>query len=251
MTIQTEEDLIKLKQIGKIVAQTIQVMGSSLEPGMTTKELDLIGKNFLLSQGARSAPELIYNFPGTTCISINHKIAHGIPSEEQICPGDMVNIDVSAEKDGYFADSGYSFIVPPIAPIKQALAKATRSTLFECLARVRAGMPINLIGKIITQAARRFGYQVIDNLGSHGIGRALHEDPEFIAPYYDSNDQRILTKGMVITIEPFLAIGASYAREAEDGWTLSIPKGCWAAQFEHSLVITDKQPIILTSSSLH
>ncbi len=246
MTIQTEEDLVKLKRIGKIVANTIQIMGKSLEPGMTTQELDNIGRQYLASQEARSAPELTYNFPGATCISINHEVAHGIPGAKKIQPGDLVNIDVSAEKEGYFADSGFTFIVPPTTPKKLALTQAARSVLSQCLATVKAGMPLNLIGRIISEKAKRQGYAIIKNLGSHGVGRALHEEPEFIAPYYDRHDKRILHKGMVITLEPFLSTGVQYASEAKDGWTLTIPRGYFAAQYEHSLVITDGKPIILT-----
>lgn len=246
MTIQTMEDLAKLKLIGKIVADTIYLMGKCLEPGITTRELDNIGKNYLENQGACSAPQLMYGFPGTTCISANHEIAHGIPNDIRLQPGDMVNIDVSAEKDGYFADSGYSFIIPPVSQAKLALTKATSSTLSQCLAMVRAGLPLNTIGKTISRVAKQQGYCVIKNLGSHGIGRSLHEVPEFIAPYYDDSDKQVLHKGMVITIEPFLTTGATYASEASDGWTLMVPKGVLAAQYEHTLVITEHAPIVLT-----
>jgi methionyl aminopeptidase len=246
MTIQTAEDLAKLQHIGKIVANTIKLMGESLEPSMTTQELDEIGRHYLTSQGARSAPELTYGFPGATCISINHEVAHGIPSDKKIQAGDLVNIDVSAEKNGYFADSGFTFVVPPVTQKKLALTQTCQLALKQCLAKVRAGLPINVIGKIISSCARVKGYSVIENLGSHGVGRALHEEPEFIAPYYDRHDKRLLQKGMVITIEPFFSTGASYAEEADDGWTLAIPEGYLAAQFEHSLVITEHNPIILT-----
>ncbi len=247
MTIQTAEDLAKLKTIGKIVADTIRLMGKCLEPGMTTQELDTIGSDYLTQQGARSAPKFCYGFPGATCISINHEVAHGLPGLKKIQPGDLVNIDVSAEKQGYFADSGFTFVVPPVSSQKLALTQAARAVLNQCLATVKAGMPLNSIGKTISKQAKRYGYTIIKNLGSHGVGGALHEEPEFIAPYYDKQDQRILHKGMVITIEPFLSTGAQYANEANDGWTLTIPPRYLAAQYEHSIVITDDKPIVLTN----
>lgn len=250
MTIQTAEELAKLQQIGKIVANTIHLMGKKLNPGMTTQELDDIGRQYLSSQGARSAPELIYGFPGATCISINHEVAHGVPSSKTIQPGDLVNIDVSAEKEGFFADSGFTFRVPPTTPKKLALTQACQTALQQCLMKIRAGMPINMIGKTISHHAKRNGYTIIKNLGSHGVGRALHEEPEFIAPYFDKRDKRRLHKGMVITIEPFLSTGAHYAEEAPDGWTLTIPNGYLSAQFEHTLVITDTKPIIVTHPCL-
>jgi methionyl aminopeptidase len=246
MTIQTQAELEQLQKIGKIVAATIRLMGSKLTPGMTTQELDEIGAAYLAQQGARSAPKMTYGFPGATCISINHEVAHGIPGAKKIQPGDLVNIDVSAEKHGFYADSGYTFIVPPVSKMKAALCHASRATLAACLSKVRSQLPLNIIGKTISQTAKQWGYSVIENLGSHGVGKALHEEPEFIAPFYDKQDKRRLHKGMVITIEPFLATGAKFASEAADGWTLTVPLGKLAAQYEHTMVITDQGPLVVT-----
>jgi methionyl aminopeptidase len=246
MTIETMTDLENLKIIGKIVAQTIKLMSGAIEPGMTTKELDNIGRQFLESKGARSAPELTYNFPGASCISLNNEVAHGIPGEAVIREGDLINIDVSAELNGYFADSGSSFIVPPVTRDKKELCRATKQALNKAIEEVRAGLPVNIIGKTIERHARKSGYTVIRNLGSHGVGRALHEEPKFIAPYYDQNDKRILKEGMVITIEPFLSNGAEFVEEARDGWTLKTHKKFISAQYEHTMVITRKKPILIT-----
>src|SRR5690606_33579744 len=130
-----------------------------------------------------------YGFPGCTCISINEEAAHGIPGSRVIRAGDVLNIDVSAELDGYFADTGGTRVVPPATPQKARLCHATRTALAEAMKAARAGQPINRIGAAIERTAKRYGFRVIENLGSHGVGRALHEEPEHIAGYYDPADQ--------------------------------------------------------------
>lgn len=251
MTVETEADLIALRLIGRIVADCLQHMGKLIEPGMTTAQLDVIGATYLKQHGARSAPQLAYNFPGATCISVNNEVAHGIPGERVIKAGDLVNIDVSAELGGYFGDTGGSFIVPPETKLKRKLCDATRKALNAAMREARAGQPLNGIGKAIEATAARHQLTIIRNLGSHGVGRSLHEEPEFIAPYHDKKDRRILKEGMVITIEPFLSTGARSCREANDGWTLYTPPKYLSAQYEHTMVITKGEPLIMTLASSH
>jgi methionyl aminopeptidase len=246
MTIETEEQLEGLRRIGKIVANCLQLMARSMEPGMTTRELDAIGRDYLAAHGAVSAPILSYNFPGTTCISVNNEIAHGPPSDRKLEARDLVNIDVSAEKDGYFADTGGSFIIPPESKVKKQLCAATQEALQEAMKVARAGQPLNRIGQAIENTAKKRQLSVIRNLGSHGTGAALHEEPKFIAPFLDPKDRRILRENMVITIEPFLSTGAQYAEDGKDGWTLLTHTRFLTAQFEHTLVIAKGAPIILT-----
>ena len=248
MTLETENDLEGLKRIGKIVANCLQIMGKSIEPGMTTKELDDIGERYLHDHGAQSAPRLVYNFPGTTCISINNEVAHGIPGSRVVLAGDMVNIDVSAAMDGYFGDTGGSFIVPPENKVKRHLCDATRRALEAAMLVARAGQPLNGIGRAIEAVAAHHKLTIIRNLGSHGVGRALHEAPEFIAPYYDPKDKRMLKEGMVITIEPFLSTGATHVDESHDGWTLFTKPKFFSAQYEHTMVITKGAPLLMTQA---
>ncbi|MDH5327499.1 MAG: type I methionyl aminopeptidase [Gammaproteobacteria bacterium] len=246
MTIENEKDLEHLRTIGKIVGTVLNTMIQKTEPGMTTRELDVIGKHLLDHYGARSAPQLSYNFPGATCISINEEAAHGIPGERVIQKGDMVNIDVSAELDGYFADTGGSFVVPPVSPLKQRLCQATQQALYSAISKAQADQPINVIGKAIQKVAKDKGYKVIKNLCSHGVGRALHEEPKEIPGYYDPKDKRRLWEGLVITIEPFLSTKSRFVTEAGDGWTLAAAAGNLSAQYEHTMVITKGRPILLT-----
>ena len=246
MTIETHDDVVALQRIGRIVSSTLQTMLDAARPGMTTRELDQLGERLLEQQGARSAPRLTYNFPGATCISINEEAAHGIPGERVIRAGDVLNVDVSAELGGYFADTGGTTVVPPTTPQKKRLCHATRVALAEAMQRARAGQPISGIGAAIERTARAYGFKVIENLGSHGVGRALHEAPEHIAGYFDPADQRILTEGMVITIEPFLSTKSRIVNETSDGWTLAGVKGNLSAQYEHTMIITKGAPIVVT-----
>jgi len=246
MTVDSDEDLEGLKKCGRVVSETLRLMGDYMEPGMTTAELDQFGRALLEREGARSAPELTYDFPGATCISLNEVCAHGIPTNRVIEAGDLVNIDVSAELDGFVTDTGGSFIVPPVAPSHAALCKATRMARDKAIRAVKAGVKLNVIGKTVEQVARKGGYTIIENLASHGVGRSLHEEPGSIPGYYDAADKRRLWDGAVITIEPFLSTGATWADELEDGWSLTTPPGIFAAQYEHTLVVTRRGAIIIT-----
>jgi methionyl aminopeptidase len=246
MSISSEKDLEGLRKIGKIVARCLRHMHSKLEPGITTGELDSIGGQFLAAHGARSAPKLTYNFPGHTCISVNEEAAHGIPGPKALKAGDLVNIDVSAELDGYFADTGGSAIIPPQSKLHLQICAAAKRALENAMSEARAGAKLNRIGYAIETEALRNGLTVIENIGSHGVGRALHEEPGFIAGYYDKRDKRILRANQVITIEPFISSGASEVFENGDGWTLVTNPGIFTAQYEHTLVITQGNPLIMT-----
>ncbi|ULL19301.1 type I methionyl aminopeptidase [Paenibacillus sp. H1-7] len=245
MTIGSQQDVDGLKDIGRIVAVTLQEMKRNTKAGMTTKELDELGGSILQSHGAFSAPKRNFNFPGHTCISINRDIAHGIPGDTVIQPGDLINIDVCAEKNGYVADTGHSFQVAPYSEDVTRLCRHTHDTMMKVISALRHGVKLNEVGRIIQAEAKRGGYAVIENLCSHGVGRSVHEAPQ-IAPVYNKQDQRTLRAGQVITIEPFLTTGADYVLEQPDGWTLRLPDHSLAAQHEHTIIITRGAPVILT-----
>jgi len=246
MTIGSDEELEKLKAAGRLVARTLEAMGKALEPGVTTAELDALGRALLEREGARSAPEMTYGFPGATCISVGPDVAHGIPGERRVEAGDLVNIDVSAEIDGFFADTGASFAVPPVAPRIDRLCKDGRRAMWAGIRAVRSGGPLNAIGRSIETFADRNGYSLIRNLASHGVGRALHEEPTELATWYEPQDRRRIHEGMVFTIEPFLSLGDDWVEETGDGWTLRPVGGKPAVQYEHTLVATRRGPVVLT-----
>ena len=246
MTVDSEEDIIGLKKIGRICANTMQYMAGKIESGMTTKELDDLGREFLERLGARSAPELTYNYPGATCISVNNCVAHGIPDGTVMEKGDMVNIDVSAELDGYFGDTGASFLVPPNVHEQLAVCKATKQARNNVIRSLKPGMKLNEVGKIIEKTARKHNMHIIRNLSSHGVGRALHEEPGTILSYYDKREKRTLHDGLVITVEPFLSTGADMVYDGEDGWSLYTDDNIYTAQYEHTIIVTKNGPIVTT-----
>jgi methionyl aminopeptidase len=246
MTIGSEEELEQLKAAGRLVARTLKAMGEALEPGITTRELDDLGRAMLDAEGARSAPELTYRFPGATCISVGPDVAHGIPDDRRIEAGDLVNIDVSAELAGVFADTGGSFAVPPTAPRIERLCRDGRRAMWAGIRSVKAGGELAAIGRSIEAFAKKNGYSLVRNLGSHGVGRALHEEPTQIATWNDPSERRRIGEGLVFTIEPFLSLGADRVDETGDGWTLRPPGGQPTVQYEHTLVATRNGPLVVT-----
>lgn len=246
MTIESEDQLDKLRTVGALVARTLTAMGKALEPGMTTRELDDLGRALLERAGGRSAPELTYDFPGATCISVGPDCAHGVPDDTVIRAGDLVNIDVSAELDGYFGDTGASFAVPPARPRIERLCRDGRRAMWAGIRAVKPGGRLNAVGQAIERFATTNGYSVVRNLASHGVGRSLHDDPAEIPTWYEPRDQRRIAEGLVFTIEPFLSLGADWVEEQDDGWSLRPPHHEPTVQYEHTLVATRRGPLILT-----
>ncbi|GIO09457.1 methionine aminopeptidase [Brevibacillus reuszeri] len=247
MSIQNEQDLICLKRIGRIVAEAREAMLKAVRAGITTKELDQIGKQILEQHGAKSAPRKEYNFPGYTCISVNHVVAHGIPDGTVLKEGDVINIDVSAELDGYYADTGASIVVGAGDERKQSLCKVAEDSLYKALESAKAGSKMSQIGRIVHNEARKSGFTVVKNLTGHGIGKSLHEAPDHILNYYDKTDKRLLTEGMVLAVETFISTRAEYVTDGRDGWAFITPDKSYVAQYEHTIVITKDKPIILTA----
>jgi methionyl aminopeptidase len=246
MTVSNEDDLNKLQEIGRIVANTLEAMAAALEPGMTTAELDLIGRQLLEKAGARSGPELVYEFPGATCISVNEEVAHGIPGSRRIQAGDLVNIDISAEKNGLFADTGASFAVPPITNATKRLCRDGKRAMWIGLRQVGANKPLAGIGQAIGQFAEKNGYTLVRNLASHGIGHSLHEEPKEISTWPDRSERRIMNEGLVFTVEPFLSLGAEWAEDGDDPWTLFSEPRAPTVQYEHTVVATRNGPLVVT-----
>jgi methionyl aminopeptidase len=220
------------------------------KPGMTTKDLDTYGADLLKKSGAKSAPFVTYGFPGHTCISVNQAAAHGIPSSKiTLKEGDLVNIDVSAELNGYFADNGCSFVLGSDLNSHQTLVNVSKSILHKAIKNIKGGVRISDIGLLIETEAKRNRLTTIKNLVGHGIGRSLHEDPKEIPCFNDRSNTKRFRKNSVVAIETFISTKAQYVYESDNGWTYFTRDGSYVAQHEHTILITDAEPIILTSSN--
>lgn len=247
MSITKETELIGLKKACEAVACTLKEMRNYAQPGMTTKQLDNYGATILSDFGAKSAPYLTYRFPGWTCISVNNEFCHGIPSDKRILKeGDLINIDVSAELNGFWSDNGGSFVLGQDINRHQNLVDASKQILHNAIYKIKGGVRISDIGHLIETEAKKRGYKVIKNLTGHGIGRSLHEAPSEIANYRDRFNLTRFKKNAVVAIETFISTTSTYAETINDGWTMVGNKGGFMAQHEHTIVVTDGKPIVLT-----
>lgn len=250
MSITREPELIGIKKISEAVALTLNEMRNYARPGITAKQLDNFGGQILNKIGAKSAPALSYGFPGWTCISVNDEIAHGIPTDKKILKeGDLINIDVSAELNGFWSDNGGSFVLGQDVNNHQKLVDASKRILRKAIYNIKGGVRICEIGRLIETEAKKSGYKVIKNLTGHGIGRSLHEEPYEIANYCDRSNVSRFRKNAVIAVETFISTISTITETTEDGWTQVGNKGGYAAQHEHTIIVTDDKPIILTENN--
>jgi len=247
MSITNEYELTGMQKVSEAVAYTLKEMIHYAQPGMTTKDLDEYGAKILSGFGANSAPYLTYGFPGWTCISVNNEFCHGIPTEQRILQeGDLINIDVSAELNGFWADNGGSFIVGKDINQHQKLVDASKYILEKAISNIKGGVKIADIGQLMETEAKKRGFKVIKNLGGHGVGRSLHEEPDELLNYRNRFDSRRFKKNSVVAIETFISTSSTIAVELQDGWTMVGNKGGHMAQHEHTILITDGEPVILT-----
>jgi methionyl aminopeptidase len=247
MSITREDELIGMKKASEAVACTLKEMRNHAQPGMTTKQLDDYGAKILLDFGARSAPYLSYGFPGCTCISVNKEFCHGIPSGMKILrEGDLINIDVSAELNGFWSDNGCSFVLGEDINRHQKLVDASKHILHKAIYSIKSCVRISDIGHLMETEARKRGYKVIKNLTGHGIGRSLHEEPGDIANYRDRFNLTRFKKNTVVAIETFISTASTFAETLNDGWTMVGNRGGFMAQHEHTIVVTEGKPIVLT-----
>jgi methionyl aminopeptidase len=245
MTIRAKEEEAGLEAAGRVVANALAAMRSAVRPGVSTEELDAISANVFRAEGARSAPRLVYDFPGTSCISVNDEVVHGVPGERRLRAGDLVKLDVTAEKDGFMADAARTVAVGPPSAVAANLAACVRIALRRALTVVRPGIPIRRIGREIESVVRQFGFSVVRELSGHGIGRTIHEAPA-IPNFDDPRSRERLEEGMVIAIEPIVSAGSGEAVLAADGWTVRTSDGSFAAHHEQTLVVTSAGPRVLT-----
>jgi len=247
MTIGSKEDLDGMTRVGKLVGEAIRQMKAAVRPGMTTAELDQVGADFLRRQGARSAPQLTYNFPGFNLISVNEQIVHGVPGSRRLEPGDVVKIDVTAELGGYIADSATTVVLPPASPVARKLRKCARAAFEKALAVARVGRQVNDIGRAIEGEVRRHGFSVLRNLCGHGVGKTIHEAPE-VPNFYDPRSRTPLTEGLVLAVEPMISVEPAQLVTEPDGWTIRTSNRALTAHYEHTIVITRGEPLVLTAA---
>lgn len=250
MSITSEAELQGMQKVSETVALTLREMCAYARPGMSTKQLDDYGARILMDYGAKSAPYATYGFPGFTCISVNKEFCHGIPSDTTILQeGDLINIDVSAELNGFWADNGSSFVLGPDLHGHQKLVDASKDILYKAIHNIKGGVRIADIGQMIETEAKKRGFRVIKNLTGHGTGRKLHEAPDEIANYRDPFNKERFRKNSVVAIETFISTHSTIAVTQSDGWTMLGNRGGYMAQHEHTLVVTDGKPMILTSGN--
>lgn len=246
MSISTAEELAAMRRVGRVVAETIAHLTGVVQPGMTTRELDEEAKTILAGRGARSAPQDHYRFPGTTCLSVNDEIVHGVPGDRVIGPADLVKIDVTAELDGFIADAAVTVPMPKASRTARRLAACAREAFEQARRVARAGIPVTAIGATVERVVRAHGFRVVRELTGHGVGRAIHEPPD--VPNWDVPGHAAqLHDGLVIALEPIIAADAVRVVTAPDGWTLRTHNGALAAHFEHTLIIRDGAPEVLTA----
>lgn len=247
MSIRSQRELSKLREIGRIVRRTLDKVALAARPGVTTAELDAAGAKLLADYGAESAPRKVYGFPGDVCISVNDEAIHGVPGNRVLRDGDLLKLDLVAEKDGFFADAAITVAVGAVSPVAQALARSAESAFRKATEAARAGNRVYDIGRNVEREVRRRGFQVMRELCGHGVGRTIHEEPS-IPNYRDPRCRTRLTEGLVITIEPIVSAGSGQGELQRDGWTIRTADRSLAAHYEHTIVITRAAPILLTAA---
>ena len=246
MSIQDEHDLASLRAVGRIVRQVLDAMKAEVRPGISTRQLDEIGARVMKDNGARSAPSMVYKFPGATCISLNDEAVHGIPGDRQLQQGDLVKLDVTVEKDGYMADAAVTVPVGRVSKQAEQLMICAEQAFHKAMLVARAGFRIFEIGRAVEREVRRSGFTVIRELGGHGIGRTIHEAPH-VPNFPDPQARQIMHEGLVITVEPIISSGSGRVFTEKDGWTLRTGDHALSAHFEHTVVVTSGPPILLTA----
>lgn len=237
-----------MRRVGRLVAATLGAMRAEVRPGISTAELDAVGERVARAAGARSAPQLTYDFPGFTCISVNDEVVHGIPGTRRLANGDLVTLDVTLELEGYMADSALTVPVGQVSPEAQRVLRAARVAFQRGFEAAVAGLTLRALGRTVDTAARAAGGTVLRELAGHGIGRRLHEEPT--VPNWAAPDAKgTLHEGLVIALEPMVASRAARVVEARDGWTLRTHNRALSAHHEHTLMIRrDQPPVVLTAA---
>ena len=247
MSIGSAADVAGLRAAARVVRETLDALEARLRAGVTTAQLDAVARSIFEKRGARSAPAMVYGFPGHALISVNDEIVHGIPGPRVLNRGDIVKLDVTVEKNGYVADAARTVVVGRASDVATRLTACAATALRAGVAVARAGTKVNEIGRAVETEVRRHGFRVVRGLSGHGVGRTIHEEPR-VPNEYDPWQADVLTEGLVLTIEPMITAGSSQPVEDADGWTIRTRDGSLSAHHEHTIMITRGDAVILTAA---
>lgn len=245
ISIKSEREINLMREAGKIVGDTHHYLEQFIKPEITTKELDKLANDFILSKGATPSFKNLYGFPGTICISINDEVVHGIPGNRKLKNGDIVKLDIGACYKGYHGDSAWSYVVGKPSKEIEYLMKHTEEALFAGLNEIKAGVHLGNVGNAIEEIANKYNLGVVQELVGHGIGTKVHEEPD-VPNYGKKNTGPILKEGMTIAVEPMLNLGTREVSMLEDNWTIVTDDGLPSAHFEHTVLVTKDGYEILT-----
>ncbi len=248
MQVKNEYDRQGLLAIGRVVAEILDDLCRYAEPGLTTADLDRRAAELLLERGAESTPAKEYGFPGKLCISVNDEVVHGIPGDRVLRGGDLIKLDLTADKRGFVADATRMVILPGGAGGEAALlAASARRACLAAIAGARPGVSLTELGGIVQQSVRVDGFKVVRELCGHGVGRRTHEEPE-VPNFPDRSNAVVLRQGMVITIEPIISAGNGSIRSLDDGWTVATGDGAWSAHYEETVIVGENGAEIATAA---
>ncbi|MGM9834776.1 MAG: type I methionyl aminopeptidase [Bacilli bacterium] len=245
ITIKTDEEIKKLRIAGEVVGKTHKYLQQFLKPGITTKEIDKLAEEYIISQGCTPSFKGLYGFPGSICISINEEVVHGIPSSRKLQNGDILKLDIGASYEGYHGDSAWSYLIGDGSDKDKKLLQHTEEALMAGLSAIHNGCHVGDIGHAISKVAHKYNLGIVRELVGHGVGSAVHEDPD-VPNYGNKGNGPVLKTGMVIAVEPMLNQGTATIYMLDDEWTIITGDDKNSAHFEHTILVTDTGYEILT-----
>lgn len=247
--VQTPETIEKMREASRIAADALQAAGAAVAPGVTTDEIDRVAHEYMCDHGAYPSTLGYRHFPKSSCVSLNEIICHGIPDSTVIQDGDIVNIDVTAYKNGVHGDTNATFLAGDVSEEHRLLVERTEKAMWRGIKAVKPGRQINTIGRVIESYAKRFGYNVVEDFTGHGVGPTFHNG--LVVLHYDRPTMYtdLLEPGMTLTIEPMINLGGLDYEVWDDDWTVQTKDRQWTAQFEHTLVVTEEGYEVLTIPS--
>lgn len=245
--IKTNKEISKMREAGRLAAEALVMIEGYIKPGISTEEIDSICHDYIVTkQNARPACLGYKGFPKSVCTSVNSQICHGIPGPYQLMSGDILNVDITVEKNGYHGDTSKMFGIGELSLTARRVMSITSRALFLAIAEVRPGMNLNTVGRVIQKYAEHQGFSVVEDYTGHGIGQNFHEDP-VVLHYYNPHAPSItLEPGMTFTIEPMINVGKKDYKILSDGWTVVTKDGTLSAQYEHTILVTKNGAEILT-----